>query len=129
MTVRWTFRDTVTSETWTMPINPDAMTSPQPSKQLKHAIGVRYGLNRVRTFMSAPQPVQWSWEGVIRSQEHHDALLAWAGRTHPVEVTDHLGRTWKVLFQKFEPTDRQPTATTPVRERYRMTVLNLGRVA
>lgn len=125
---RWTLTDPVTSDTWTMPINPDAMTSPHRGRELTHARGNKSGLQRARSFMRPPQPVEWQWEGVIRSQEHYDELLLWASKSYPIHVTDHLNRTWLVVIRKFAPTERRPTATVPVRMRYAMETLNLGEV-
>lgn len=125
----WTLFDPATSETWVMPINPDAMTSPHPRKDFKHASGVRNGLDRIRSMMTPPTPTEWSWEGVIRTEAHYNSLLAWAQKTDVVHVTDHLGRTWQIVMKKFTPTDRKPMANVPWRMRYQMTVINLGGVA
>lgn len=128
-TPRWVFSDPVTSESWTMPINPDSATSPHPTKTIKTAFGVRRGNDRFRTILNPPTPVEWQWSGAIRSKAHHDQLLAWAERPGLVHVADHLGRTWEVIFSKFDPTDRRPTPNTPWRQRYTMTALILRRVS
>lgn len=107
-----------------MPINPDSMTSPHPTKNLTFAKGIRRGHSRSRTFMTPPPPVEWTWEGPIRTQAHHDALEEWATKGE-VHVTDHLGRSWAVVMQSFDPIDRRPTPQTPWRMRYSMTALIL----
>lgn len=118
-TVRWVLRDTVTDATWTMPINPDAMTSPFDRRVFKFARGWRKD-NRVRTFMTPSTPAEWEWSGVIRSKDHYDRLVEWAEKSVAVDVTDHLGRTFRVFITDFEPTDRRPTPRTPWRLRYAM---------
>lgn len=130
MTTRWVLSDPATAETWTMPINPDSMTSPWQGKTLKNASANRAGLHRPRTFMSTPStPVTWEWSGVIRSKQHHDDLLYWAQKDYEVQVTDHLGRTWEVAMNQFIPEDRKPMANVPWRLRYTMKVFILRRVS
>jgi hypothetical protein len=126
--IRWTLTDPATSESWTMPINPNAMTSPQTAKTLRHAYGIRRGVDRVRTFKTPNPAVQWEWSGVIRSKEHYDDYVYWASKTGEVHVTDHLGRTWEVFMASFEPEDRQPMANVPWRLRYKVRALLIGRV-
>ena len=126
---RWTFVDTVTSETWTVPINPDSMSSPFPTRQFVHAKGFAGGLNRTRTFLAKPQATVIEFGGVIRTKAHHDALEAWARKTVPIELTDHLARSWRVYVTEFIPTDRRPTARTPWRLRYSMKVDFLERIS
>lgn len=126
---RWVLTDPATSETWTMPINPNAMTSPFPSKNLSHAYGVLRGSERAQSFLHPPALVQWEWRGVIRSQEHHDTYLHWAAKSSEVHVTDHLGRTWEVLITAFEPEDRKPTARTEWRMRYAVRAVITRRVS
>lgn len=122
--IRWILTDPVTLATWTMPINPDQMTSPHPRKDLTHTRGAG---DADAVSMKAPaQPVDWSWSGVIRSQAHYDVLLVWARKTYPIKVTDHLGRTWLVVIKKFTPAERRPTAVTALRMRYTVQTLNLG---
>lgn len=122
----WVLSDPVTAATWTMPINPDKMTSPHPRKTLQHVRGTD---GKARSTAGRKQAVEWSWEGVIRSQAHYDALLEWAQKPYPIEVTDHFGHTWSVVIQAFLPVDRRPNPRTPIRLRYTMQTLNLGRVA
>jgi len=126
---RWTFLDTVTAEAWTMPINPDSMDSPFPMRQFVHAKGLRRGLSRTRTFLAKPQGTVIEFGGAIRTKAHHDALEHWAYKTVPIELTDHLGRTWRVYVTDFTPIDRKPTARTPWRLRYSMKVDFLERIS
>ena len=126
---RWTLVDTETDETWTMPINPDSMDSPFPMRQFVHAKGVSGGLNRTRTFLAKPQATVIGFGGVIRTKEHHDALEAWARKSVPIELTDHLTRTWRVYITEFVPTDRKPTARIPWRMRYSIKVDFLERIS
>jgi hypothetical protein len=126
-TTRWVLTDTVTAETWTMPINPDSMSSPLQGRTLKFGYGYRLD-PRVRAFSGQREPVEWEWSGVIRSKSHYDALVAWAEKSVAVDVTDHLGRTFRVFLTEFNPTDRRPTPRVSWRLRYAMKALILERV-
>lgn len=110
MVDRWVFTDPVTSATYTLPINPNSMTSPfrKTSKQTLPASPVD---GRVRV-LSTPQPVDWQFGGVIRAQAHYDALLEWVTKPNPVTITDHLGRTFTVLLTSFEPQDQRARLAT-----------------
>ena len=128
MTTRWVLTEVATGATWTMPINPDSMTSPFPDRELTHARGVAGQLTQVRSVVAPPRPVEWEWSGVIRTQAHYDDLAVWAQKPGKVRVTDHLGRTFEVMLRAFEPEDRPPTKTTPWRLRYSMKALLLRRI-
>lgn len=107
-TVRWQFQDTETNETWTMPINPNKMSSPEFARNLRYAYGLKRGLDRPRTMARPPSIVDLTWGGVIYTQEHHDKLAYWARKEVPVILTDHMGRSWEVVMKSFVPTDRRP---------------------
>lgn len=124
---RWTLKDTTTDEVWEMPINPDSMTSPEPDRQLSFGQGFRKN-TRLRTYARPSEAKEWEWSGVIRTQAHHDTLHEWALRGVPVEVSDHLGRTYRVVIAKFDVTDRRPTKTVSWRLRYTMSVRIVRRV-
>lgn len=125
MTTHWTFTDPITSEVWTVPINPDSMTSPEkPAKALQVA---RQGL-RVATLETKPTSWSWDFSGAIRTQAHHDALADWAGRDHAVLISTHLGRQYRVFITDFEPAEPPKPSRLPWRMRYTMKTLILERV-
>jgi len=126
-TTRWVLRDTATDETWTMPINPDSMSSPFQGRAFKFGRGTRLD-QRVRAFSGSREPVEWEWGGVIRSKSHYDRLTQWAEKSVAVDVTDHLGRTFRVFITEFTPTDRRPTPRVSWRLRYTVKALILERV-
>lgn len=130
LVVRWRFVDTVTSDVVTLPINPNQMSTPTAPRNFAWAWGSRWGNNRMRGIESPLDGAQsWTFSGVILSESQYDLLLSWAGRLSILEVTDHLGRTFKVVIQKFDPVERLPTATKPWRADYTMTCLFLGETA
>lgn len=122
--VRWIFIDGAT--TWTVPINPNEMSTPYPPKQ-RQAMGNRAGT--IFTLQRPPVPHEWTFSGVIRTQAHHDELLTWSQKNKPIRITDHYGRTWEVLITGFNAEDRRPTQQTPWRMKYTMRTLMLGRIS
>lgn len=129
MTKRWIFTEVDTGQTYTVPINPDSMSSPFLDRQMANASGVRAGYDRLRTIELPPEAKEWTFGGVIRTKQHHDDLRTWSKKPGLVNVTDHLDRTFQVVFVSFEPTDRSPTPNVPWRLRYVMTALVLRRIA
>lgn len=119
MTTRWIFTDPVTLDDYTVHINPNAMTSPHRVNATE-AYPVSPVDGRIRARRPKPQPREWTFSGVIREQDHYDALLLWSQKEYPIFITDHLGRTWFVLLNEFAPEERQRNATVPDRYRYEM---------
>ena len=137
-TVRWQFHDSHESESWTLPMNPNAMTSPHAMRQYKYGHGVDRGLNRIRVFELPHDPISWEFSGYIRTKQHHDELRRWADKQHEIEITDHLDRTFEVIIQHYAPEDRVigevPLSSSLSDERrwrmrYKMTALILRRVS
>lgn len=120
--VRWQFYDPVEDETWTMPINPDSMTSPLRvrARSALHAHGGELVVSD-----GDPGAHAWDFGGVIRTKAHHDALIDWATRDRAIDVTDHLERTFRVVVTACEIADRRPTPRTQWRLRYVMRTLIL----
>jgi hypothetical protein len=135
---RWKFTDRHESESWTMPVNPNTMTSPWEVKNMVYAHGERIGLERIRAVQLPSEIVRWEFGGVIYTKEHHDELLRWTKKQHEVQVSDHLGRTFEVVLQNYAPEDRTvkqwPEGASLShwrrwRMRYTMTALILRRVS
>lgn len=128
-TKRWIFIEVDTGATYTVPINPDSASSPFPDRQIQQVYGSREGYNRMRSFETPAPPKEWEFGGVIRTQAQHDTLRAWSKKPGAINITDHLDRTFQVVFQDFQATDRSPTPNTPWRQRYTMSALILRRLA
>lgn len=133
---RWVLRDPASDETWTFPVNPNKMTSPHAARSfniLATAPSVvanghsRGGLGRV--IEGNPEPYEWSFSGFIREQQHFEDLLYWTRKVNRLELTDHLGRTWRIRFLVFNPDEQRPTARHPWRFTYDVKALNYGAVA
>jgi len=105
---RWKLRDTVTGESWQMPMNPREMapihpprgTSAFPRSPIGGAVrAVRPG---------SKKPYMWNFSGGIRDKDHYQTLLAWTERTNLIELTDHLGRTLLIRFVGFDEKEKRP---------------------
>jgi hypothetical protein len=114
---RWVFHDPVALESWTVPFNPNKMSSPYRKKaqDLTPASPID---GRIRV-TEVDQPVEWSFSGMIRTQAHYDELLRWRDKANPVTITDHLGRTFTILLTNFAPEDVR--SSNPTKWSYTMT--------
>lgn len=104
---RWRFHDSRDNDSWEMPMNPKEMSSPHAPRTFKYAHGVRSGIKRMRVFETPHEPILWEFSGVTYTKQHYDKLLSWTKKDHPVEITDHLDRTFRVIMQDFIPEDRR----------------------
>jgi hypothetical protein len=118
---RWVFYDPLLPETYTVPINPNEMTSPWPERKFVYRTTTagRNGANVI--YEGRADLAQWQFGGVILDQSHYDALRHWSEKPNSCYVTDHLGRTFKVLFDKFDPKPKQAYGK-PWKHEYQMTV-------
>jgi hypothetical protein len=104
--IRWRLTDTRTGEQTVLYINPNTMSAPPVAKALERVAPVRDGQNRMMSFQTPVTASDWSWGGVIIHQAQHDMLRSWAARGGTVQIQDHLGRVFDVLFRSFTPTEK-----------------------
>lgn len=126
MTVRWQFEDMLTSEVYTVELNPKEADTFRFAKSFEFSLE---GGDRVRSMRQPRQPISWNFGGVVRSETHHDALISWQKRPGKVRVTDHLGRTFEVMMQGLDLQDRRPAGNDTWRFRYTFSCLILRRIA
>lgn len=125
MTTRWTF--TTTGDSMTLEVNPFEMNDSQGGAAVRE-----YSRTLAGDFVASSSPselVEWAWTGNTYTQAQYQSLDAWARKQTPVQITTHLGRTYRVYMKSFEPEDRTPTQTKPWRHRYTMRAMVLGRVS
>lgn len=119
---RWLFDDGTNQ--YRVPINPNRMSSPFPTKSLEVLTNVR---GRHRTLRrSSLTPHEWTFSGVIRDIDHHDALVTWSQKQIPFTITDHLGRVFNVVPVRFNATEKRPSARITDKFDYEFAVLVLG---
>lgn len=118
--IKWQITDGVT--TVALAYNPTTMASPFRPKQ----ISVSTALDLV-TMNPAPAQ-QWNFTGNVYTQAEYDKLKLWHEKDAILNLTDHLGRTWRVVSESLDMTDRRNSAKNSTRFTYTWTVLNLGQV-
>lgn len=126
--VRWIFQEVSTGTTHTVEINPNKASSPMLPKTLTFSSRLD-SAGRIAGVSEKVRPKDWTFEGVIFTQTHHDALIEWAKKPGKVRITDHLGRTFEVMMQKIQVTDRRPTPLNDWRFTYSFACLVLRRIA
>lgn len=126
--LRWTLKDTTTDEVVALPYNPNTMSSPHAARNtVTTAVSPIDG--QVRT-MRPRRPVKdWTFGGIIRTEAHYTLLQTWVERGVPVELTDHLGRTFLLRLVHFRPKDRRPTPYVTWRLKYEMSATVLRRIS
>lgn len=125
---RWVFLNTVTDETWTVPMNPNAMSSPFLDQVTSR--GARSPIDgRMRVRRNKRNVKEWTFSGVARTEEHHDALVYWSAMTDLLHVTDHYGRTFAVRIRSTNIEDRKANRLVPWRTKYTFNCLSYGVVA
>lgn len=116
---RWIFHELASAQRITLPRNPDQAASPLPQRHIRWARGVSSASGMgARGFAEMPQTTKWQFGGSISTQAHHDLLVDWCQRPGLIWVTDHLGRTFEVLFTGIEITERGVTPASKARFRY-----------
>lgn len=130
---RWSLYDPSTSETWTFPINPNKMTSPHPAKSstifARNVSQVDDSTGISRVFQQRQEPYEWSFSGVIRSQEHYEDFRDWARRVVRLRLTDHFGRVWSIRFDSVDMDEQKPTFRHPWRFTYTAKATVYGRIS
>ncbi len=96
------------ARTYEFPINPNAMTSPFPERN----IAVRSSTaidGRPLLFEGARPPATWQFSGSCPTADQYEALRSWVydhiGRT--IYVDDHFGRSIECVLTSFNPEPRR----------------------
>lgn len=120
MVNKWTITDG--TSTMTFAFNPYTMSSPYAPKELTVDTA---------TLLTTKRPSaanEWTFNGNVYRDEEYNKLVTWHEKDMILELTDHLGRTWKIVSAYLDMTDRRDTARNNQRYEYTWKVLNLGRV-
>lgn len=102
---KWVFSDGI--DTWSPPFNPDAMTSPFPSRNVttKHTSAIS---GQVLLYEGAPQVANWQFSGVSFDASHYEGLRHWVeDKNTRVQVTDHFGRVIDCVLLQFDAVPRK----------------------
>lgn len=98
--VRWRFDLLVGVESYVFEINPNAQDNPHPSRSITWDFNPSLGYSGRR---AGRTPHQWSFSGVIRSQEQYDAFLYWVGKKVKIKLTDDLLNEYVIRLTDFLP--------------------------
>jgi hypothetical protein len=108
MVVRWVFEDVYekgsSPYSYTLHINPNQGGTPSATKSvttLNSGAGGDRGAIIQEGAMSAPE---MTFSGVILTQAHLEKLELWYDKRILIEITDDLGRKFRGVFSKWEPT-------------------------
>jgi len=97
--VRWVLTNpTSGGQVYVFPSNPNKMSAPHAARVFvtEHSTAPD---GQPLTFEGAPVGVDWTIEGVCRTQEFHDTLETFLAMPRRVYLTDHLSRAWTVTLE------------------------------
>lgn len=106
--LRWVFRDASGVEPdWTVPRNPDAMTSPFPTRNVQSKFTTAITGQALLT-EGAPQLAQWEFSGTVADARHYEKLRHWVeDRNARTIIIDHFGRVIECVLLNFNPTPKR----------------------
>lgn len=120
---RWRFDDPVDSSTYTFELSPSEGGTSGYAKQVSTKPVLAPEAGHV-IFEGADQAQEIEFKGTILSEAHLDALVEWFGKRHPVQLTDDLGRVFRVYLTELRPT-RKRASQYPFKHEYSMKCLVL----
>lgn len=103
--LRWVLQDPADPSpagTYTVPRNPNRMTSPFPARAITSE-GTTAIDGQVLLWEGMTTPTQWSFGGTIVDAAHYEALRSWVyDRQGRLFVYDHFGRRLVVVLKEFK---------------------------
>lgn len=114
----WVLSDPVTSTTYSLPINPNQGGTPTYRKNIMYTNTSAPG-GKVLMFEGREEAKTLSVSGSILEQSLLDQLVVWYNKRNPIELTDDLGRIFRVYITSFAPT-RIRSGTRPYYHEYQM---------
>lgn len=102
-------------------INPNAETSPHPSRQIQWDYS-RQGYAGRRAGKS---PTRWSFSGVLRNMEQHDEFVALLNTRTKLILSTDLGERYVIRLVAFKPDQTKHSRIAPARQLYTMDCLIL----
>lgn len=114
--VGWVFTDPYTSDTVTLEVNPKEADSPQLSRQITYASPAAPGSGFVAQ-EGRQKPQTMSFTGITLSEDQYNVWITWFSKNTPFDITDDLGRTFRVYVTDFKP-KRVRSVNFPWRHEY-----------
>lgn len=106
--IRWIFHDPKLNETWEVPYNPDAMTSPYPTRKFVYnstTAGAGGGTSVANE--AHPDPKEFQFSGQVLHRPHFDGLVYWSRKKNRITITDHFKRVLLVTLNDMDPVPKR----------------------
>lgn len=116
--IAWRWEDRTEGTVEFMSINPNEGASPSYQKTLaKETTTAPGALAQTLIYEGADAAVEFSFSGIILTQEQYEFIFnAWSKR-HLLQLTDDLGRVFTLYLERFAP-QRVRSKTYPWRHTY-----------
>lgn len=99
---RWTFYDTVTTETYTFEINPNDGGTPAYVKHVTY-VNTTAPDGKALMFEGAREAQVLEFAGTILYETQMTAMRTWWDKEHQLLLTDDLGRQFHIIITDFTP--------------------------
>lgn len=101
--IRWVLEDAAPNGlgVYTLPFNPESMTSPWPEAFIQTERTVAPGGVQMN-WQGMGSGKDWQFKGKVLTAAHHDTLNAYAAIGRRIYITDHRSRTWIVAISGIE---------------------------
>lgn len=121
--VPWVLTDLDTAETYSFTINPNKQSNSVPARGIQWDRVAMTGDWTGRRAGRQPHP--WSFSGVVRTEEQHEAFKLWARKTVKVRLATDVGQNFILRLLSYKPTQEAGTrgAKAPFRHTYTMDCL------
>lgn len=121
---KWVFVNPPTGETYTLPINPNRMTSPHaPRNVFSEATTAPDG--QMIMWEGARRCQPWTIEGFILDQAHYEKMEQFLALNNRIIIVDHRLRAWICSIESFEP-QKIGYETNPYWAKYSLTAFIYG---
>lgn len=116
--IAWRWEDRTEGTVQFMEVNPNEGASPSYQKQLtKETTTAPGGLAQTLVYEGADQAVEFSFSGIILTQDQYEFIFNLWAKRHLLQLTDDLGRVFTLYLERFAP-QRVRSKTYPWRHTY-----------
>lgn len=103
---RWTIYDPVTTTTWTFAMSPSEGGPAGREKPFSY-IATTASDGTPIFYGTQEKPREFAFKGVILTRAERDIFNTWFSKTRQLLLTDDLGESYWVYFDKFAPTRKR----------------------
>jgi len=113
---RWKFDDPVTAESYVFEISANAGGSPTFNKTVSEKNTAGPG-GATLIFEGQDQVQSFEFSGLVLTQAHYEAMVAWFNKRYTVMITDDINREFFIYITSFEP-KRMTAVNRPWKHQY-----------